>query len=272
MNTGENPAAEPTMTYVYAVGRERTPVQAALPGRPGLEGAPLRTVGAAGLIALVSSVPAAAYGTEGMQARMEDLERLEALARDHHRVVEDGCAHATVLPMRLATVYLDDERVRQLLTDRRREFTALLDHLEGHVELGVKVYADPRAAAPPADSAPAPAADGPGRAYLRQRRAQRQHHQDAYRAAGAVAAEVPARVAGFVSDHVSHRPQQGELATGAGENIANEAYLVPVDQVPAFRAALAGIADGTPGVRVEITGPWAPYSFSTPPPVPAGGV
>jgi len=67
-----------------------------------------------------------------------------------------------------------------------------------------------------------------------------------------------------------HRPQQGELASGAGENIANDAYLVPVARVGEFRAALDGLADDAPGVRVEITGPWAPYSFATPPSADSG--
>jgi hypothetical protein len=64
---------------------------------------------------------------------------------------------------------------------------------------------------------------------------------------------------------VAHRPQQGELAPGAGENIANEAYLVPAGSVPEFRQAVSGLAGQAPGVRIEVTGPWAPYSFATPP-------
>jgi len=115
---------------------------------------------------------------------------------------------------------------------------------------------------------PGPATDAPaspGRAYLQRRRAQQQNHRVTYRAAGAVAAEVPARVSDIAEAHVTHRPQQGDLAQAAGENIVNDAYLVEAAQADAFRAALTGLADGVPGVRVEITGPWAPYSFATPP-------
>ncbi|WP_234433297.1 GvpL/GvpF family gas vesicle protein [Streptomyces sp. NRRL WC-3549] len=272
MTTRAEQAAGPAvMSYVYAVGRAGSRLDAGLPGHPGLEGGPLRTVGAGELVAVVSSVPSASYGAEGMQEQMEDLGLLEVMARTHHAVVDAAYSHATVLPMRLATVYLDDGRVREMLGAREAEFTALLSRLEGHVELGVKVYADPRAAAPAGGPPPEATEASPGRAYLRQRRVQRQNHRDAYRAAGTVAAEVPVRVAGLVSAQVSHRPQQGDLATGAGENIANDAYLVPDARIAEFRAALTGIADDVPGVRVEITGPWAPYSFATPPPVATGG-
>ncbi|MFJ8753191.1 GvpL/GvpF family gas vesicle protein [Streptomyces sp. NPDC102441] len=264
MTAEATPATGPAMSYVYAVSRAEAPLEAALTGRPGLEGAPLRTVRAGDLVALVSSVPSASYGTEGVKAQMEDLDRLEVLARTHHSVVEAAYEHATVLPMRLVTVYLDDGRVRDMLGAREPEFSALLARLEGHVEIGVKIYADPREAV----TVSAPATDtaaGPGRAYLQRRRSQQQNHRETYRAAGSVAAEVPVRVAGTARAHVTHRPQQGDLAQAAGENIVNDAYLVQDAQAEAFRAALAGLADGVPGVRVEITGPWAPYSFATPP-------
>ena len=144
--------------------------------------------------------------------------------------------------MRLATVYLDDSRVTAMLPGAGRRFAELLAWLEGHIELGVKVYADPREAAAAEPPAPAPGAepDSPGRAYLRKRRAQRRTHRDAYRAAGAVAAGVPERAAARRGPEWSHRPQQGELASGAGENIANEAYLVPADRVREFRAGARG--------------------------------
>ncbi|MEV7468357.1 GvpL/GvpF family gas vesicle protein [Streptomyces kronopolitis] len=267
-----HPAA--TVSYVYAISRAGSELDAKAAHLTGLEGGPLRTVTCGELTALVSSVPAGAYSEEGMRARLEDLSELEAVARTHHAVIEAAYATTAALPMRLATVYLDDARVRSMLHERRTDFGDLLAWLDGHIELGVKIYADPReaAGAPPAAPAPAPASApvGSGRAYLQQRRAQRRQHRDAYRAAGAVAGTVPDRVSALARARVAHRPQQGELAAGPGENISNEAYLVPVERVAEFRQALAGLADDVPGVQVEITGPWAPYSFATPPTADAG--
>lgn len=263
-------SAPPSSSYVYAIGRAGAGLDTAAPRLTGLRDGRVRTASADGLTALVSSVPADAFSEEGLKAQLENLTELEEIARTHHTVVEAAHTGTMVLPMRLATVYLDDARVRSMLRERGAEFDALLSRLEGHAELGVKVYADPRAAA--AD--PAPASDGPepadppvspGRAYLQQRRAQRRTQRDAYRAAGSVADEVRGRAAALARDRVAHRPQQGELAAGAGENIANEAYLVPTDRLREFHQAVAGLADGVPGVRIEVTGPWAPYSFATPP-------
>lgn len=264
----EAPKAAEQVRYVFAVGRSGR-LEAAAAGLTGPSGAPVRTVDGAGLTALVSDVPAGMYDEAGLKAQLEDLERLEALARTHHGVVAAAYEHATVLPMRLATVYLDDERVSSMLSERREEFEALLSRLEGHVEWGVKVYADPREASAGPASEPSPgagaASGSPGRAYLQQRRRQRSAHRDAYRAAGAVAERVAELAGEIASAKVAHRPQQGELAAGPGENIANDAYLVPDSRSEEFRAAVDGVAEDVPGVRVELTGPWAPYSFATPP-------
>ncbi|MGX7759659.1 GvpL/GvpF family gas vesicle protein [Streptomyces angustmyceticus] len=263
----------PEVAYVYALGRAGAALEGAAARLTGLRGGALRTVTAGTLAALVSSVPADAFSEEGMKAQLGNLAELEEVARAHHAVVEAAVGSATVLPMRLATVYLDDDRVRSMLDERGAEFDARLSLLEGHAEVGVKVYADPRAAAgPPPPDTPDPAAPpvSPGWAYLQRRRAQRRTHRDAYRAAGAVAEEVRDRAAALARDRVVHRPQQGELASGPGENIANEAYLVPADRLRDFRRAVSAAAEGVPGVHVEITGPWAPYSFATPPAVEGG--
>ncbi|MEI5010983.1 GvpL/GvpF family gas vesicle protein [Streptomyces sp. PmtA] len=37
------------------------------------------------------------------------------------------------------------------------------------------------------------------------------------------------------------------------------------DRAEAFRDEVSRAADDLDGVRVELTGPWAPYSFATPP-------
>ncbi|MFE1172888.1 GvpL/GvpF family gas vesicle protein [Streptomyces sp. NPDC058773] len=263
-------SARPWSSYVYAIGRAGSGLDRTAPRLTGLRAGQLRTVTAGRLTALVSSVPADAFSAEGMKAQLENLPELAEIARTHHTVVEGAHSGTTVLPMRLATVYLDDARVGSMLRERGAEFAALLSRLEDHAELGVKVYADPRAAAaapPPAPDGPASATSpaGPGRAYLQRRRAQHRTQRDTYRAAGAVAEDVRQRASALARDRVAHRPQQGELAPGAGENIANEAYLVPTDRIREFHRALTGVADGAPGVRVEVTGPWAPYSFATAP-------
>lgn len=261
MSTGpSSPARAPgvgaeEMSYVYAVGPEGPALDGLATRLPGVDGRPLRPVGGGGLCALVSSVPVDTFSEQGLAAQMEDLDRLEAMARAHHAVVDAAFAETSVLPMRLATVYLDDTRVADMLVRQRSEFQELLGRLEAHVELGVKVYADPRTAAatPPAAATPlaaaTPSGGGAGRAYLRQRQAQQRDSQDVYRAASDLAARAARLAEGVAASRTVHRPQQGQLAARAGVNVANEAYLVPREHTAQLHRDLSALAEGTPGSR-----------------------
>ncbi|MEU0098501.1 GvpL/GvpF family gas vesicle protein [Streptomyces sp. NPDC006267] len=269
MNEGPNTSADARgtgageMTYVYAVGREGPALDGLAARLPGVDGQPLRSVDGGGLCALVSPVPADTFSEQGLTAQLEDLDRLEAVARAHHAVVDAAFAETSVLPMRLATVYRDDARVADMLVRQRSEFHELLARLEGHVELGVKVCADPRSAAPPVAAAVTSSEGGAGRAYLRRRQAQQRDSRDAYRAASEVAARAARLAEGVAASRAVHRPQQGQLASGPGVNIANDAYLVPRERAEQLRRELPALAEGVPGVSIEVTGPWAPYSFAT---------
>ncbi|MFG3120601.1 GvpL/GvpF family gas vesicle protein [Streptomyces sp. NPDC048201] len=253
--------SEAEMQYVYAVGLGDPGLDGTTVPVTGVDGGTVRTVGGGrGLTALVSAVPADRFAEEHLAPQLEDLERLEAIARAHHAVVDAAFATATVLPMRLATVYRDQARVAAMLDEQHPHFEELLRTLDGHVELGVKVYAEPRAAA--AAPEPEPANASPGRAYLQRRRAERRLAQDTYGAARDTAERAAGLASSLASARAVHRPQQGEWSAGRGENVANEAYLVPRSDVERFRTELGALALDTPGVTVEVTGPWAPYSFA----------
>lgn len=244
------------LLYAYAVVRDG---HGTLPGAlRGVAAGPVRTVGHEGLAAVVGPVPAADFEEEPLRTRLEDLSWLEATARAHQEVVDAAAALGTVLPLRLATVYRDEEGVRRMLREGRERLTATLDRLEGRIEWGVKVYAEP---VEPAAAAPAATGAVPrsGREYLLQRRRARQSRDEAWRQADEVARRLHQALAGCAEAARLHPPQDGRLAPGPGRNVLNAAYLVPREEAEAF-AARAGDATA-PGVRVELTGPWAPYSF-----------
>ncbi|MFI2431774.1 GvpL/GvpF family gas vesicle protein [Streptomyces sp. NPDC018693] len=258
------------LSYAYAVLRAAEPPPTALAAVRGVAQAPVTLVDAGSVAAAVSAVPADEFSQTALKAHLEDLRWLESTARAHHLVIETLAAHTSVLPLRLATVYLDDNRVREMLQAHEAAFTASLDRLADHVEWGVKVYADipPSSAPPPPPSGPADDPN-PGRAYLRHRRHQRQAHEDTRRAAEEAVRRTELQAQNLAVERTRHRPQQGTLAAPApGENIANDAYLVPRRLAEEFRDRMSHAADDLPGVRIEVTGPWAPYSFAGLPPPP----
>ncbi|KPC60821.1 GvpL/GvpF family gas vesicle protein [Streptomyces chattanoogensis] len=263
-----------TISYAYAVARDADgALEDALAGLPGVADAPVRlvrTAQQADVVVAVGPVPAQDFLEDALRAHLEDLDWLESVARAHHRVIEALAARTTVLPLRLATVYLDDERVRLMLETRRQAFADRLSALEAQVEWGVKIFVEAAETSEAAEAArqpdepPPDAGLSPGRAYLSRRRAQRHARDDAYRDAERAARRVEDAARAHAVDRVQHRPQQGELARGPGENVVNDAYLVPREHAESFHADVLRAAEGIPGVRIEITGPWAPYSFATP--------
>lgn len=285
VKTGAENDVKTDIVYAYAVLRRTPEAARAVADLRGVAGEPIRLLefgddapvgtrdGAPddapgrprALAAVVGRVPAADFDEAPLKAGLEDLGWLEATARAHHAVVAALTGRGiAVLPLRLVTVYRDEERVRQTLEARRDDFAPLLDRVTGHVELGVKIYAAPDTESP--DPEPAKGKGlGVGRAYLAGRRRRKRSTEDAWQAATDTAARLRELAGTLAVDRVAFRPQRGELAGPVpGPNVSNDAYLVPEDHVEDFRTRVLAAAEGLLGVHVEVTGPWAPYSFSLP--------
>jgi hypothetical protein len=271
---------DPNLVYAYAVLRRTPEAAVAVADLRGVAGDPVHllepTDPASPLAFAVGPVPAADYDEAPLKAHLDDLDWLESTVRSHHAVVGALVACGTaVLPLRLATVYPDEDHARQALDTRRAYFLSLLDRLTGHVELGVKIYAAPDITPPESDTGTGQATPtglgvGVGRAYLAIRRRRERRNEEAWRTVAQAAVHVTRTAGTLAVDRVAHTPQRGSLAGPApGTNVGNDAYLVPADCVDAFRTGVLAAAEGIPGLRVEVTGPWAPYSFALQPePVP----
>ncbi|MFG2041819.1 GvpL/GvpF family gas vesicle protein [Dactylosporangium sp. NPDC048998] len=250
--------------WLHAVAREFDP--AAVAGLTGVGGGPLRVVEAAGLAAVVSPVDLNEFGAEPMRRNLEDLAWLERVARAHHGVVAAAARLGPVVPARLGTVYLDDTRVRAMLSERRADFVTVLERVAGRTEWGVKAYTATGAPAKPEPSQ-APAAgggrSGAGAAYLRRRRAELSAGERRQQAALDSAEEVHAALGGCAEGARRHPPQDRSLSGEPGLMVLNGAYLVDAGRAERFRDTVAALAGRFPAIRLQLTGPWPPYSFAT---------
>ncbi|MET9254678.1 GvpL/GvpF family gas vesicle protein [Streptomyces sp. NPDC048182] len=244
------------LRYVYAVCRPfDAPLQTQLSG---VAGDPPRLLHHGGLVAVVSHVPGSVFSEDGLRAHLEDLDWLAATARAHQQVIDALTAVTTPLPLRLATVFRDDSGVRQMLQDRAEAFGSTLDRLAGRVEWGVKVYVE--AAPEPAPQAAAKPASG--RDYLRQRRMQTRAGDDLWTRAEQFATRLHETLSARADDARLHAPQNPKLSGSTDRNVLNAAYLVPRAVSEEFVEAVDRTKDDAPGIRVELTGPWAAYSFA----------
>ena len=254
---------EPLATWLYAVTSAEDAGAGPLKGRTGIAGEPVRVIGGAGLAAVVGSVPLKDFDDDAMHEHLQDLRWLEGSARAHHQVIGEASRRGPVIPLRFGTLFHDDDRVRAMLVDRKADLAVALERVAGRTEWGVKAFADPKAFLP--DSSEEPGEGGgekPGTAYLLRRRAQREQKETAHLRVTRQAEEIHAALSEPSVEGAVHPPQDAALAAYEGWMILNNSYLVPDERVADFTALVSELGQRFPGVGLELSGPWPPYSFT----------
>lgn len=243
------------LCYVYAIIDASAPPVGV--GR-GVDDAAVETIGVGELAAVVSSVDRTRFEVGSLRAELEDLGALEQLARAHHRVVDAIARLTPVAPLRMASILEDRSDVAELLRLNCVKFGQALERARGRQEWGVKAYAT--AVEPPAAAESGKPSGGPGTAYLARKRTQR----DQSRQARSIREDDAQRLHEMLTRHsivARVYPAQNPQLSGCTEAMAlNAAYLVRISDVEGLCAAAAHFE--SPYLRVELTGPWAPYSFA----------
>jgi len=239
-------AAEDLGVWVYALARADR-AQDRTAGLRGVAGEPVRAVVAGDLAAVVGTVELDEFRGAGLRRNFSDADWFAAKARAHNAVVSAVRRGGSVFPVRPATIYRDDWRVCQLLSKEHEEIQAALRRISGREELGVKVYADPKSMAVQGD--------------LRRRR-QLASQYEGYRMAVAEADRVhTALMRCAVEGKRKPSPNGGAEATGPS-TILNGSYLVDDDGVELFVETITALERSTARIKLEVTGPWPPYSFA----------
>jgi hypothetical protein len=264
------PPAEGDALWAYCVARAGDSVPEALAGVDPSH--PVERVEAGGLAAFVSRVPLAEFGAEPLRRQLNDFAWLERAARRHEAVLERALAHTTIVPLRLCTIFADEDGVRRMLEQQRPELAAALDTLAGREEWAVKLLVDRSQLQAAARATAAeleldsPRAAGTGAAYLGRRRHERELHELADRLAADLAQDVHARLQDWASDAVLNAPQSRELSGHEGEMVLNGAYLVERAKAEQLGSLAAELQERHRhlGVRLELSGPLPPFNFVQP--------
>lgn len=273
MTALSNSAAAAMATYVFAVCRRCDPaVLARVAGHA--QAAPVRSLRVGALEAVVQDVPAAEFSEEALQRRLADPVELERCVRSHHAVVSAVAAHTTVVPLPLATLYLGDERARTALEENEHRFVTALARIAGRSEWGVKVYAlsgdpagTPTATPQPTTvpgASPGPPGSGAGRAYLDRVRGRQQAREDRHDAALRAAELVEVRLREVAVAARRLRPHSTELTGERRAQVLNTTCLVADSRSGELGSLIEELRrdPALRGVEVELSGPWAPYSFA----------
>jgi hypothetical protein len=249
--------------YVYGVIAAR---ELELPPEiSGVEPAlPIGTLREGALAAVASQVPGAEFAETELRAHLADMEWVQRVARAHEAVLDEITSRATVIPMRMCTVYRTEGGVREMLRRESETLSEALEQLEGKTEWGVKVLAG--ASSSPGTST-STADDRPpgdvGAAYMERKRRERADAEQAAQLIQEACAEIHEALCALSSDALLAPPQRPEAHGLDGEMVLNGVYLVRDEEEPAFHDRVEGLQEEyrTLGLQLQRTGPWPAYNF-----------
>ncbi|HEY2028058.1 MAG TPA: GvpL/GvpF family gas vesicle protein [Myxococcales bacterium] len=258
-----------TATYLYCLARPATGNKApALDKAPkGVPGAQKpRTIDAGGGLFLVAAdAPLDRYGEKPIEAKLSDLDWVSSVALPHEAVVEHVSKIATVVPMKLFTLFHSDERALEHIQKQRKRLDRLLERLDGREEWGVRMILDEVAALrtariEAAKSAKTAKAVKTGAAFLLRKKKEQDAAKELLQQARTRADELFEELSTKTDDARRRPPPPGK----AGERVLlDAAFLLPRRNVKPFQTAVRAQAKklSQHGYQLVLTGPWPPYNF-----------
>jgi hypothetical protein len=241
-------AAE-TALYLYGVSRasKRKSHKVKNPGVDGLHAVEPLPCGE--FICWVSPVDHVAFSRE-LEANMENLEWLALHGVRHQQVVGEIAEQETIVPARFATLFSSEAALRKDVEGRTVALNKVFARIAGSDEWGVKVLVEDQPAVAPAKSTATS-----GRDYLQQkaaRMAKRPERSDA---------EVQ-ELAGALEKVATDSAPAGKVSGSQPGLVWQATFLVERSRRKEWEAVLQQFVKQWQGRRrIEVTGPWPPYSF-----------
>lgn len=246
-------------TYVYCVLAARKPPQVprGVSGPPGA-GRPRLLPLTPGRYLAVSDAPLDRFGQEQVGAYLSDLQWVSRAAVAHEAVIASLLPRSdAIVPMKLFTIFASDDRaIDQALSDWPR-IERVLRRVTDQVEWGVRLSLDERRQSKSSGAGKAAS----GIDYLR---AKRRIHTAAAERSRSQRRQVTATLRALSAVATDARPR--DIANAPDDKrrlLMDAAFLVPRKRAVRFRTAVKRHARelARSGYRVQLTGPWPPYSF-----------
>lgn len=219
-----------------------------------------------GYYVLVTSAPLSLYGGAVIDAQLRDLDWVMERANEHEEVVEYATRFGTVVPMKLFTLFGNDERALMHVRKRKKTLDRAVERIAGCEEWALRVLFDPaRAARTTSVSARSTrrdktAPENAGTSFLLAKKAAGDERRSARARGGAVVEELYEQLGRIVR---SARARESPTRDLADQVVLDAAFLVPHALVDELRAlvdeAARSIVDD--GFDVSLSGPWPAYSF-----------
>jgi len=245
--------------YVYAIARRTHPMP---------HDVDVSALEADSLTAFYTPVDAVEYSQAAIDARSKDVEWLGAIGYRHQAVMSALMRGGTVIPLRAFTLFANETSLRSHLLAEEKEFSTILDRLDGKQEWTLRIEFDPqqwsdalvrrvdslRKIVEEMEQAPS------GKAYLLRKKLDEEKKRASRDAEQQVVTEVEnAVMQKLACDTVA----ESRLQRGGGFPQIN--VLLNRDEesrLQDLRDELSRRYEAD-GVTLALTGPWPPYTFAT---------
>jgi gas vesicle protein GvpL/GvpF len=247
-------------TYVYClVQSAREPsVKGAPGGMPGSGPARMLAVDR-GIWAVVADAPLDRFSGDQLQQELQDIEAVSRHALAHASMIEFFFQHAPVIPIKLFTLFSQDERARHHLAGRGSRVKTMFERLRGLEEWGVRITASTR---PPPPAASARPGTPSGRSYLETKK---RMNDDDGAPLPAVKRDVSVALKALGTLAAKTRKEDFPPPGRGRPYVAGASFLVKAKRRAAWKKRVAQLAAALEkqGHRLEVSGPWPPYHFAT---------
>jgi len=242
-----------------------------VPAGAGVDGVyPLEGLALGDLTAVVSTVSRWDFVGPEAEDHLRDLAWVGPRALRHQAVVRDLMDQGPVIPVRFATLFSDAEAPRARIVHHQATLLAFLERTRDQAEWSVKALYDRKAAlARITERALAGrqaelTALTPGRRYFEEQKLRKAVESELGMTLAEACRQLYERLGELATEACEVRLQAKEQSGLALDMAANWAFLIARSALDEFRQRVDELSgDGNPGdLRLQLSGPWPPYSFS----------
>ena len=221
------------------------------------------------LAAVWSPVPVEDFSGPEAEERLRDLTWIGPRVIRHQEVVAGVMRHSPVLPVRFGTIFASRANLEKVLQRHSGAIAGFLERLTDQEEWAVKGMLDRPGAKEKlfslklAREAESLEALSPGKRYFEEQRLRAAGDQELQRWLKEVCRRLWADLRDYTAE-VQERRLLSRKTTGSDQDMVwNWALLIPRPAVGGFQALIQEVNNqyADRGLRLEVTGPWPPYSF-----------
>ncbi|MEW5785609.1 MAG: GvpL/GvpF family gas vesicle protein, partial [Bacillota bacterium] len=222
--------------------------------------------------AVFSQVPLGLYSEAAFHEKIEnDLAWIDKKARKHTYIMEQIHENHDLIPLQFCTIYKDSQSIDHLLREHYTDFKQLLSKVKGNTEWTIKVYCQEEKLLEKQKKEQAAtmkaALDEPhrGKAYLMKKKMESSIHANLRDGLLSKLELIVGTIKKRFQFFSAGECYDGDVAGSAGKMVYNCAILAPrgntadvIEIVDKLNEAVYHDA-----LRLELSGPWPPYSFTS---------